>query len=210
LFGWIDSFYEEAEPAMEPGHIWCDQPIYLPPRHGLKVERVSPNDDSVLDLTVCGRTAEIFEHPPIHSLRMDSGEGVVVTKTKRDRPVIILGGANANEIRPRSTDHANIVMAIPVYGADQYDQQVRTRMARYDFANVFYLPSNARPAFDEGFGRLDHVQPVVQTHLRQHRGLKLTSDALNTLVEWFITFTTGREEKDSIILEYRREMNRLG
>ena len=41
MFGWIEPFYEQADAAIEPGHIWCDQPIYLPPRHGLKIERVA-------------------------------------------------------------------------------------------------------------------------------------------------------------------------
>jgi hypothetical protein len=74
VFGWIDPFYEAVEPALEPGHIWCDEPIYLPPRHGLKVERVNPKDDRELELTVCGRTADIFDHPPVHSLKLESSE----------------------------------------------------------------------------------------------------------------------------------------
>jgi hypothetical protein len=60
VFGVIDPFYEAAESAVEPGHLWCDQPIYLPPTHGLKIERVNPTDDRDLDLTVCGRTADSF------------------------------------------------------------------------------------------------------------------------------------------------------
>jgi hypothetical protein len=98
------------------------------------------------------------------------------------------------------------VYAVPVYGADQYDVETRERMAFYEFSNVFYLPANTSPTFDEGYARLDHAQPVFEANLTGHRGLKLASDALDALVEWFVTFSTGRAPEDSIILGYRREM----
>ena len=206
MHGWIEPFYEEAEPALEPGHIWRDQPIYLPPRHGLKIERVDPQDDRSLDFRVCGRTADTFDHPPVHSLKLESSEAAVVAKSKRDRPVVVLGGASATDIRPFGTEVADIVMVVPIYGADQYDEHTRRRIAYYEFTNVFYLPANPRPRFDEGFARLDHVQPIAQNHLTRHCGLKLTSDALDALVEWFIASTTNRIPDDSLIFEYRREM----
>jgi hypothetical protein len=206
VHGWIEPFYEAASPAIEPGHIWCDQPIYLPPRHGLKIERVDPQDDSTLDLTVCGRTADTFNHPPIHSLKLQSSEAAVVAKAKKDRPVVVLGGTSATDLRPTSSNVADVVMVVPVYGADQYDEHTRKRVSHYEFTNVFYLPAHQAPTFDEGFARLDHVQPVAQSHLTRHRGLKLTSDALDALVEWFMAFATTRIPDDSVILDYRREM----
>jgi len=82
----------------------------------------------------------------------------------------------------------------------------RERIAYYEFSNAFYLPASEKPPFAEGFARLDHVQPVSQAHLVNHRGLKLSSDALDALVEWFVAFSTGRIDEKSIILDYRREM----
>jgi hypothetical protein len=206
VFGVIDPFYEAAESTVEPGHIWCDQPIYLPPTHGLKIERVNPTDDRDLDLTVCGRTADIFAHPPVHSLRLEASEAAVVAKAKRDRPVVILGGTAAMHITPRVTTHAGTAMAVPVYGADQYDEHIRRRMAYYEFTNVFYLPACEPLRFEEGFARLDHAQPVLVNHLSRHRGLKLSEDALAALVEWFMAYTTDRIPEDSLILAYRREV----
>lgn len=208
MHGWIDPFYESAAATVAPGHVWCDQPIYLPPRHGLKIERVDPRDDTNLDLTVCGRTADIFDHPPIHSMRLESSEAAVIAKTKRDRPVIVLGGTTATELLPppkRST-HAATVWIVPVYGADQFDSHTRRRIAYYEFTNAFYLPASKALGFDEGFARLDHAQPVSRDHLTRHRGFKLASDALDALIEWFVAFTTNRQIEDSLILEYRREM----
>lgn len=206
MHDWIEEFYEPASAAVEPGHIWSDQPIYLPPRHGLKIERVDPRDDTKLDLTVCGRTADTFAHPPIHSLGLQSSEAAVVAKAKRDRPVIVLGGTSATEMLPSRTSHAGTVMVVPVYGADQFDERTRRRISYYDFTNAFYLPANGLPKFDEGFARLDHTQPVRTDLLTRHRGLKLSSDALDALVEWFVAFMTNRLLDDSLILEYRRGM----
>jgi hypothetical protein len=162
--GLIDPFYESCEPALEPGHIWCDQPIYLPARHGLKITRVDPLDDSKLDYNVCGRTEEIFDHPPVASLKMESTEGAVVAKTKRDRPVIVIGGTHASELLGREdrTTHAEIAMVVPVYKSEQYSEAMRRRMQIYDIANVFYLPAASSLAFKEGFARLDHLQAVPQ------------------------------------------------
>jgi hypothetical protein len=206
VFGYIEPFYEAAEAAIEPGHIWTDHPVYMPPRHGLKLDRVSPTDDTTLELSVCGRTADIYGHPPVKSMNLASGEAAVVAKTKRNRPVIVLGGTTATEVRPAGTTHAGTVMVVPVYGADQYDTHTRRRMAYYEFTNVFYLPEHDRPKFDEGYARLDHAQPIDQRHLGSHRGLKLAPEAVDVLVEWFVAFTTNRLFDDSQIPDYRRDM----
>jgi hypothetical protein len=94
---------------------------------------------------------------------------------------------------------------VPVYGSDQYEEGVVRRMRMYDFKNLFYLPASGSPAFDEGYARLDHAQPVRRDLLRGHRGLKLTDDALAALHEWLIAFSTGKIEQDSLILQYREE-----
>jgi hypothetical protein len=206
LHGLIDPFYEPAQSALEPGHIWCDQPIYMPPRHGIKIGRVNPQDDTDLDFEICGRTADTFNHPPIHSLKLESTEALVLARAKWHRPVIVIGGAGATEIKPGTTTHADTVMVIPVYGADQYDEHTRRRISYYEFTNAFFLPALKAPPFDEGFARLDHVQSVSQKHLAGHRGIKLSADALDALIEWFIAYTTGRLPADSLILGYRSEM----
>jgi hypothetical protein len=205
MYGLVDPFYEGCAAAIEPGHIWCDQPVYLPARHGLKIARVNPSDDSNLDYTVCGPTAEIFNHPPVQSLRMESSEGAVIAKTKRDRPVIVIGGTHAAEFSRTKgrASHAEIAMVVPIYGSDQYDEHVRRRMQIYDFTNVFYLPAHSALGFDEGFARLDHIQPIAQSHLSKHRGLKLAGEAFDALTEWLTAFLTGLKQTDSIIDEYR-------
>src|SRR5829696_7307728 len=67
MYGYIEPFYEAAAAAREPGHVWADQPVYLPPRHGLKLTRVNPQDDRDLDFEVVGRTADTFNHAPVQT-----------------------------------------------------------------------------------------------------------------------------------------------
>lgn len=205
MYGLIE-YFEPATPAFLPGHVWCDLPIYMPPRQGVKIARVNPNDDTDLDLKVCDKASkQLFDHPPVKSLGIESHEGLVLAKTKSRRPVIILGGAGSIEITPFKQEPAATLFAIPVYGADQYDAGIRKRMANYEFANAFYLPQSADPRFDEGFARLDHAQSVFREQLGDHRGLKLTDDAVDALVEWFMAYSTQREIEGSLIRAYRDE-----
>lgn len=208
--GVID-FFEAAEPAHEPGHIWCDQPLYLPPKHGVRFTRVNQEDDRDFDFELSGRTSDTFDHPPINSLKLESTEGAVLARTKWERPVIVVGGSGASDVTPRGNPtHLDILWVVPVYGSDQYDEDVVRRIRRYDFKNLFYLPSSASPSFDEGFARLDHAQPVRRDLLRAHKGLKLTDDALAALHEWLIAFSIGRIDPDSLILHYRDEQATTG
>lgn len=208
MHGWIDPFYSSSVGSVTPGEIWSDQPIYLPPRHGLKITRVNPEDDSKLNFAICGRTADTFDHPPVHSLKIGPSEAVVVAKAKRDRPVIVLGGRSASNVLAGSNSaaHTDTAMVVPVYGGDQFSEHMRQRIAYYEFTNLFYLPACPVLGFDEGFARLDHAQPVDVKHLRKHRGLSLAADALDALVEWYIAYATERAPRDSLILDYRREM----
>jgi hypothetical protein len=54
----------------------------MPPRHGLKITRVNAQDDSDLDFEICGRTADTFNHPPVHSLKLESSAALVVAQAK--------------------------------------------------------------------------------------------------------------------------------
>jgi hypothetical protein len=118
----------------------------------------------------------------------------------------VLGGTSATDLKAKSTQLADVVMVLPIYGFDQFDERDRRRTSAYEFTNVFYLPAHERPTFDEGFARLDQVQPVARAHLCRHRGLKLSADAVDALLEWFMRYTTGRGPDDSLLLDYRREM----
>lgn len=206
MHGYIEPFYERANEELAAGHLWCDQPLYLPGKHGLKLTRVDAEDDRQLQVEVVGRTTDTFQHNPVKSLKLTSTEALVGVKTKRDRPIILLGGLGASEILPGKEAQPNpIAWALPIYRSTNYDRAIRERIQRYEFSNFFYLPEDPDLSFTEGFARLDHAQPVWRDHLTKHRGMKLSSDALDALTEWFIYFTTGYISGASQILDYQRE-----
>jgi hypothetical protein len=210
VHGLIEPFYEAVpreERGFALGHIYADQPVYLPPRQGVAISRVYPRDDRDLDLTIGGRTSEIFNHPPIHSLKLESSEGFLAAKAKRDRPVIVLGGMRGSEplAGVDRTQLLDAAICVPIYGADQFEEGLRRRIRAYEFENLFYLPADAALRFDEGFARLDHAQPLLRNQLARHRGLKLSLPALEALAEWYVYFVTERIDEDSLILAYRHE-----
>jgi hypothetical protein len=204
VYGWIEPFYAAADAAIEPGHIWCDQPVELPPRHALKIDRVNPKDDSKVDFVLAERTPEALEHPPVHSLGLGVDEGALLARAARHRPVVVLGGTTAVELDPEGERDAGTVIVVPIFGAQRHDEDTRRRIAAYAYTNAFYLP--ASPPLAESFARLDQAQPVLRSQLADHQGLRLTPDALDALVEWFVAFSTNRQLEGSLILEYRREM----
>jgi hypothetical protein len=210
VHGLIEPFYDRVgrdEQAVEPGHIYADQPIYLPPRHGVVISRLDPRDDRELGFKIGARTTQIFQHAPIKSLGLKSSEGFVAAKTKRDRPLIVLGGLRAQEPLAGSgrAQLLDAAICVPIYGADQFEEGFRRRVRAYEFENLFYLPAHASPRFDEGFVRLDHAQPVVHNQFAQHRGIRLSAAALEALLEWYVHFITGEISADSLIPEYRSE-----
>ena len=207
MHGWIEPFLERADAAIEPGHIWSAQPIALPPRHALKIGRVNPKDDAKLDFKLVERGDGAYGHPPIHSLGLSSDEALLLARATRDTPVVVLGAAataaaQLGDDGPLAGEHA---MVVPLHAADRYDEQTRRGAARYEFANAFYVPASQRPRFAESIARLDHVQPVPRAELTGHHGIRLSADALDALVEWFVACTTNRLPGDSLILAYRRE-----
>jgi hypothetical protein len=207
VHGWIEPFFERAAAAIEPGHIWSAQPIALPPRHALKIGRVDPKDDAKLDFKLVERGDGAYGHPPIHSLGLASDEAILLARATRDRPVVVLGAGSpaAGELGSDGPRDAHNAIVVPLHPAHRYDEATRRGVARYAFSNAFYLPANERPRLDESVARLDHVQPLPCAELTEHRGLKLSDDALDALVEWFVAFTTNRIPEDSLILAYRRE-----
>jgi hypothetical protein len=86
VFGFIDPFYKAIGPSersKEAGHIWIDQPIYLPPKYGLRITSVDPGDDTKLNFRVVGRTDDMFSHPPIKSLGLESTDAAIVARAKK-------------------------------------------------------------------------------------------------------------------------------
>jgi hypothetical protein len=206
MLGWIDPFYEPADPAVAPGHVWRAQPVALPPAHALTVDRVSPRDDARLSVTVADRTAAPVDHPPVKRLGLRSDDALLAATAAPAQLAIVLSAAAATDFAgDADTRDADTVFVVPWRAIDLQPEPTRRRVAAYGFANAFYLPAAPEHRYPESLARLDHAQPVPRASLTAHQGFALSSDALDALVEWFVAYSTGRRFGDSLIAQYRAE-----
>lgn len=211
MHGVIDPFYVPAatgNPDMiQRGEIYEDQPMYLPARWGIRLHNFDPTEARDPDLHITGRTEDIFiNHPPLPRYRLEVGEAFVLGKAKWARPVVVLAGeavdllAGPGEARPSDT-----FLCAPIYGGDQFSEEIRSRVRAYEFSSLFYLPASKVPVFDEGFVRFDHLQSIRRSNLRRRKAAMLSSEALLALEEWLFHYLTGRLPEDSLIGMYRQE-----
>jgi hypothetical protein len=211
VHGLIEPFYDEA-PKGQPnkiqrGQIYDDQPVYMLARHGIRITRVDPMDDRNVEYEITGRTEDIFSHAPlVGPPPLADGEAFIVGKAKLRRPVIVLAGegfelfAGPNVAKPSDT-----FVCAPVFGGDQYEEEMRKRVRAYEYPNLFYLPESKVPLFREGMVRFDHLQAIRRDHLRNRARAQLSADALLALEDWLYHYLTGRLSSDSLISLYRTD-----
>lgn len=207
----IDPFYEPA-PRGQPnniqrGQIYDDQPVYMPAKWGLRITRVDPMDDRNVSYEITGRTQDIFSHAPlVGPPPLADGEAFIVGKAKLRRPVIVLAGEGFELFAgPQVAKPSDTFLCAPVYGGDQYPEEMRKRVRAYEYSNFFYLPESSAPLFRDGMVRFDHIQAIRRDHLRNRARAQLTADALLALQDWLYHYLTGRLSADSLIGEYRAE-----
>lgn len=207
----IDPFYEPA-PRGQPnniqrGQIYDDQPVYMPAKWGLRITRVDPMDDRNVSYEITGRTQDIFSHAPlVGPPPLADGEAFIVGKAKLRRPVIVLAGEGFELFAgPQVAKPSDTFLCAPVYGGDQYPEEMRKRVRAYEYSNFFYLPESSAPLFREGMVRFDHIQAIRRDHLRNRARTQLTADALLAFQDWLYHYLTGRLSADSLIGEYRAE-----
>lgn len=211
MHGLIDPFYEAAPQGrpndIQRGQIYEDQPTYMPASHGLRITWVNPADDRDVRYEMTGRTEDIFTHAPlVGPPPLRSGEAFIVGKAKLRRPVVVLSVEGSELLPgPQVVRPSDTFLCAPVYGGDQYSEEMRLRVRAYEYPNLFYLPESRVPLFSEGMVRFDHLQAIRRDHLRNRARAQLTPDALLAMEDWLYRYLTGRLSAESLIAEYRRE-----
>ena len=205
----VEDFYRRVTAAesrrFDRGQIcWAPIPYLSSQIENVSLESYDPRDESRNRYSV--RRSEpndtaLFNHTPVHELRLESNEELLITKTKR-RPVIVtsqrnefwqLGGVRLAE-RGR--------VCLPMYSFHPDDSDVfRERVRAQEYPWWIYMPEQFD--FREGFARIDRIQTVEESHLRPTRNA-LTEDALWFVSEWLRYWCT--EEIDPVLLEYRQEL----
>ena len=150
--------------------------------------------------------SSLFDHPPVHEIRLQNDEALIINKTKR-RPVIVMSQRNQDWPVAGARLAERGLVCLPMYSFHADDtQEFRNRIRAQEYPWWLYLPERS-PFPLEGFARLDRIQTIEQTHLTPTRRA-LTDDALWFASEWLRYYLT--EEIDEFLLEYRQEsMRRL-
>lgn len=208
MHGLVDPVYEAVDGRspndIRRGDIYEDQPVYLPARHALRLSKIDPKETRQPEFEIAGRTHDAFLHQPIKwPVELPHGEALIVSRAKWSRPVIVISDAAGSELIAGlgSSRVVTTRVCIPIYGCDQHDRTTMQRVERYEFPNLFYLPKSVRPHMDEGFARLDHLQAIESSSLRNRR-CQLSSDALDFLDEWLAGYLTGRMPSSGLIALY--------
>ena len=164
----------------------------------------NPQDERLNQYSISSHEPDdrsVFDHMPVHELRLQSNEALLVNRSKR-RPVIIMSQKNEDWPRAgsRLTEHG--LVCLPMYSFQPNDsQEFRRRIKAQEYPWWLYVPEHS--AFHEGFARLDRLQTIEETNLQPTRHA-LTDDALWFASQWLRYYLT--EEIDDLLLEYRQKL----
>lgn len=206
----IGEFYRRVAPIearqLERGQV-CWGPIsYLSSRlQHIDLGSYNPQDESRNRYSISSSDPDVpstlFDHQPVHELRLQNDEALLVNKAKL-RPVVVM--SQRNEYWPlggaRLAERG--LLCLPMYSFHPNDSsEFRQRIQAQEYPWWLYLPENSQ--FREGFARLDRLQTIEESHLRSTQQA-LTEDALWFVSEWLRYYLT--EEIDPMFLEHRREL----
>ena len=106
----------------------------------------------------------VFEHAPVHELKLQSNEALVISRTKR-RPVIVMSQKNQPWPRAGSRLAERGLVCLTVYSFHPNDSQdFRRRIRAQEYPWWLYVPEHL--GFQEGFVRLDRLQTIEEAHLQ--------------------------------------------
>jgi hypothetical protein len=194
----------------ERGQLCWGPGLYLPARLAtLHLTHYDPRDERRNRYSLSSNTPpnQLFNHTPIHELRLEHDEELLVIKAKRRLMVVMSQSPKAwppGGARLRERGY----VCLPLYSFHRNDSPaIRSRIQALEYPWWIYLPDDATLGIREGFARLDRMQ-VVEERLLQPRTIALTDEALWFVSEWVRYYLT--EEIEPLFLEDRQErMNQL-
>ena len=165
----------------------------------------NPQDESLNEYSISTSDPDdqfVFNHMPVHELRLQYNEALLVNKAKR-RPVIVISQKNEDWSRAGARLAERGLVCLPMYSFHPNDsQEFRRRIRAQEYPWWLYLPQYLN-IFQEGFARLDRLQIIEEAHLQPTRHA-LTDDALWFASEWLRYYLT--EEIDDFLLDYRQKL----
>lgn len=206
----VERYYQttsEAEARRFPRGQFCWGPgLYLPSRlQTLELLHYEPHNEALNRYAVLPNPPAqlLFDHTPVHELRLEHDEELLVIKAKRRLLVVV---SQAPTPWPPAGDRLQErgYVCLPAYSFHPEDSpEFRTRIRALEYPWWLYLPAESAPKMQEGFMRLDRMQ-VVEERLLQPTRTRLTEEALFFVSEWLRYYLTG--EIDPLFLQDRKEL----
>ena len=205
----VGKFYRPVKPIkarqLYRGQICWSPILYLSPRlQTVSIRSHSPRHELLNELSISTHAPDdfsVFDHPPVHELRLQNDEALVVNKAKR-RPVIVMSQRNTPWQMAGARLSERGLVCLPMYSFHPQDsREFRNRIRAQEYPWWLYLPEHT--TFREGFARLDRLQTIEESHL-QPALHALSDDALWFVSQWLRYYLT--EEIDDFLLDYRREL----
>ena len=205
----VGDFYRSVTPVearrLHRGQI-CWGPVrYLSSQvQSITLSSYSPLDESLNEYSMTTHEPDdlsmLFDHPPVHELRLQNDEALLVDRAKR-RPIVVMSQRNEYWSIGGARLSERGLVCLPMYSFQRSDsQEFRNRIRAQEYPWWLYLPEH--PRFREGFARIDRLQTIEELHL-QTTPFALTDDALWYASEWLRYYLTG--EIEEWLLEYREE-----
>ena len=207
----IEEFYRQIEPVearqLDRGQICWGPVLYLSRNiQTASLASYDPEDERRNRYAILSSKIDdplLFDHTPIHELRLQNDEELLVNRAKR-RPVIVMSQKTYHwpSGGGRLADSGRV--CIPLYSFQNNDSaEFRNRIRAQEYPWWLYFP--ASHGFREGFARLERLQVIEESHL-QPRLNTLTDDSRWFVSEWLRYYLTGDIEQ--MLLEYREESMR--
>lgn len=142
----------------------------------------------------------MFDHPPVHEMRLENDEAMLVDRAKV-RPVVVMSQKNQYWPMGGARLSERGLVCLPMYSFHPDDSSdFRRRVRAQEYPWWIYFPEYR--SLREGFARIDRLQTIEELQL-QPTPFALTDDALWYASEWLRYFLTG--EIDDLPFEYREE-----
>ena len=208
MVGLIEEFYRHLESVearqFNRGQICWGPALYLSPQiQSVALVSSDPRDERRNRFAILPSAIDdplLFNHTPVHELRLQTDEELLVNKAKR-RPVIVISQRNHDWQSGGGRLAERALVCIPMFSFQDTDSaEFRNRIKAQEYPWWIYLPESH--GFREGFARLDRLQLIEERHLRPRLDA-LTDDALWFVSEWLRYYLTG--EIDSLLLDYRAD-----
>ena len=212
----IEQFWErDSSPDNDCHHMGVvfEAPVNYVDRRiqALRVDLIDPYHKRPPTIRLGDANDTTFNHQPVKEpgFTLRSNEAVLAYKAKR-RPVFLFSMPSPPRSDHRGGTQDDAFLCVPLFRLIKYSKEFVLSMKAFKYENLFHVPADGSSGIQEGMVRFDRAHVIHMDNLhRWPRHVKLSSDALLVMQEWFRYYLTGMCE-DWLLQHQRIELEKLG